>query len=439
MSRAKQFTFRPRGREHIELFRAGRVAGSMDLIYWHPLALTRHRNAPLLKEREEFLLHLLRRGSNRNRVQCVSAMLLRAIKALGLKVLRPLSPEDVDNAVRQIWGQKVKSGSDFPGSHGACALRNQFTMFLRFHGKFKTRRLPRQPFAKELDNFSEFNRSRNLLPGSVESHRLKTRIFLQWYSLGGKGLSKLSIHHVDSFIAKKRADGWSSATFSSAIQALRVFVRYGHSQGWCPDIADGIKAPYHSRLGVPPQGRAWTEVVQLLEATNGKDLASVRAKAAFSLIATYGLRCSEAARLFLSDFDWKKQTVIMRRSKRGRKQILPFSSDVRQAVLNYIRIRPRCSFRHLFLSLRPPYRPIGKSSFYCLTSRRLKKLGVISGCLGPHSIRHARAMQLLRGGSTVKEIGDFLGQRHPESPLFYAKFDVELLRAVADFKLEGLI
>jgi len=48
-------------------------------------------------------------------------------------------------------------------------------------------------------------------------------------------------------------------------------------------------------------------------------------------------------------------------------------------------------------------------------------------------------MQLLHDGSTVKEIGDLFGQRHPESPLFYAKFDVELLRAVADFKLEGLI
>ena len=439
MSRPKPFTFRPRGREQIELFRAGRVAGSMDLIYWHPLALKRHSDAPLSREREEFLLHLLRRGSNRERVQCVGGMLLRAIGALGLKTLRSLSPKDVDYAIQKIWGEKMEGGLNFPGFHAAYALRNHFTMFLRFHGKLKTRKLPRQPFAEELDRFSEFNRSRNLLPGSVESHRLKTRIFLQWYSLHGKGLSKLSIHHVDSFIAKKKADGWSSATFSSAIQALRVFVRYGHSQGWCPDIADGIKAPYHSRLGVPPQGRAWTEVVQLLEATNGKDLASVRAKAALSLIASYGLRCSEAARLLLSDFDWKKQTVIMRRSKRGRKQILPFPSDVRQAVLNYIRMRPRCPFRNLFVTLRPPYRPIGKSSFYCLTSRRLKELGVNSGCLGPHSIRHARAMQLLRDGSTVKEIGNFLGQCHPESPLFYAKFDVELLRAVADFKLEGLI
>jgi integrase/recombinase XerD len=439
MSPFKGFTFRPRGREQIALFRAGRVAGSMDLIYWRPEALKRHRDAPLFKEREEFLLHLLRRGSDRDRVQCVGGMLLRAIDAVGLKTLRPLSPKDVEYAVQRIWGQKAERATRFPGFHAAYALRNHFTMFLRFHGKLKTRKLPRQPFAEELDSFSEFNRRRNLLPTSVESDRLKARSFLQWYSLQSKDLSNLSIRCIDRFIAKKQADGWSSGTLSSVIQALRAFVRYGHSQGWCPDIADGIKAPYHSRLGVPPQGRAWSEVTQVLEATNGKDLTSARAKAALSLFACYGLRCSEAARLLLSDFDWKKHTVTMRRTKRGCKQILPLPSEVRQAVLNYIRMRPRCSFRHLFVTVKPPYRPVGKSSLYCLTSRRLKKLGVNSGCLGPHSIRHARVMQLLRDGSTVKEIGNFLGQRHPESPLFYAKFDVELLRSVADFKLEGLI
>jgi len=129
----------------------------------------------------------------------------------------------------------------------------------------------------------------------------------------------------------------------------------------------------------------------------------------------------------------------MRRSKRGRKQRLPLKPEVTRAVLNYIRIRPRCPVRNLFVTLRPPFRSIGKGSFYCLTSRRLKRLGIASGCIGPHALRHARAMQLLRGGMTIREIGDFLGQRHPESPLRYVKFDVEMLREVADFSLEGLI
>src|SRR6266576_5177398 len=139
MSPSKGFTFRPRGREQIELFRAGRVAGSTDLIYWRPEALKRHRDAPLLKEREEFLLQLLRRGSDRDRVQCVGGMLLRAIDALGLKTLRPLTPTDVEYAVQRIWGPKAERAARFPGFHAAYALRNHFTTFLRFHGELKNR------------------------------------------------------------------------------------------------------------------------------------------------------------------------------------------------------------------------------------------------------------------------------------------------------------
>jgi len=105
----------------------------------------------------------------------------------------------------------------------------------------------------------------------LRMHRVKdarealASAFLNWYSLRQGSLSKLSIHHIDKYIAQKQRDGWSSATLSSSMQALRIFVRYAHTQGWCPDFSDCIKAPYHSRLGTPPQGRGWDEVVQLLE------------------------------------------------------------------------------------------------------------------------------------------------------------------------------
>ena len=439
MSRPKGFTFRPRGRENNELFRAGQFSGRIDLIYWRPFDLKRHCEAPLLKEREEFLLHLLKIGSGRIPVQSAGGMLLRAIEALHIETLRPLGTQDVVCAAQKIWGKGAMQNSKQPGFHSARAFRFCFNKFLRFHGKFKTGKPAYQPFAQQLDSFSEYNRCRNLVPGSVESHRQKAATFLKWYSLRSRALSSLSVRHIDKFIAKKQADGWSPATLSSAMQALRAFVHYGHAQGWCPDIAEAIKAPYHSRLGSKPQGRSWTEVMKLLEATNGKDLASVRAKAALSLIATYALRSSEVRRLLLSDFDWNKETLTICRSKRGRKQRLPLQADVRHPVLHYIKLRPHCRVRRLFVSLRPPFRSIGKGSFYSLTRDRLKKIGVASGHLGPHAIRHARAMQLLRAGTSVKEIGDFLGQHHPESPLFYTKFDVELLREVADFKLEGLI
>ena len=104
MAGPKGFTFRPRGRESIELFRAGRLKPSIDLVYWHPLALKRHRDAPLLKEREEFLLHLLRQGTSRTAVQRAASVLHRAINSLRLRRIRNLGIADIRDACVKIWG-----------------------------------------------------------------------------------------------------------------------------------------------------------------------------------------------------------------------------------------------------------------------------------------------------------------------------------------------
>ena len=289
MSRSKGFTFRPLGTEHIELFRAGKIKGRIDLIYWRPDASKRHREAPLLKEREEFLLHLLKRGSGRISVQAVGGMLLRAIETLNLKTLRPLGPKEIACAAQKIWGKGAVNNSKQPGFHSARSFRFCFNNFLRFHAKFKTGRPAYQPFAQHLDSFSEYNRCRSLMPGSIESHRHKAATFLKWYSLRSNTLARLSVRHVDRFVTAKQADGWSPATVSSAMQGLRSFVRYGHTQGWCPNIVDAIKAPYHSRLGSKPEGRSWSEVLKLLDATKGNDVASVRESSA---VADLHLRSS---------------------------------------------------------------------------------------------------------------------------------------------------
>jgi len=39
----------------------------------------------------------------------------------------------------------------------------------------------------------------------------------------------------------------------------------------------------------------------------------------------------------------------------------------------------------------------------------------------------------------LKEIGDHLGHRHPDTTRIYAKVDLTALRQVADFDLGGLV
>ena len=60
--------------------------------------------------------------------------------------------------------------------------------------------------------------------------------------------------------------------------------------------------------------------------------------------------------------------------------------------------------------------------------------GVIEGQQPAHqwfAFRHARAASLLRGGVTIKEIGDVLGHRSTESTAAYLRLATDDLRTVA--------
>ena len=55
------------------------------------------------------------------------------------------------------------------------------------------------------------------------------------------------------------------------------------------------------------------------------------------------------------------------------------------------------------------------------------------------TLRHACATHLLEQGLSLKEIGDHLGHRHPDTTRIYAKVDLARLRQVADFDLGGVL
>jgi integrase len=157
------------------------------------------------------------------------------------------------------------------------------------------------------------------------------------------------------------------------------------------------------------------------------------------LLAIYGLRSGEVSRLMLSDFDWREEVFAVNHSKRGGPQRYPLQREVGDAILQYLKKgRPRCACRHLFVTLNPPYRALGTSALWMLTSRRIRATGIQCRRTGPHVLRHACATRLLQQGASFKEIGDLLGHRSLESVGIYAKVDLPALRAVAAVDLGGL-
>jgi site-specific recombinase XerD len=87
----------------------------------------------------------------------------------------------------------------------------------------------------------------------------------------------------------------------------------------------------------------------------------------------------------------------------------------------------------VFLRNQAPYVALrDSSSLHGIVTRRLATVGVVAaGKHGPHALRHARAVSLLRGGVPLKVIGDVLGHRSERSTTKYLKLATEDLRAVA--------
>ena len=74
----------------------------------HPFFLNRHRQAPLLKERESFLSHLQQQGTSPKALRNLSGELLPVMRLLKLTELRDVSLEEIQRAAL-CWARKQRT------------------------------------------------------------------------------------------------------------------------------------------------------------------------------------------------------------------------------------------------------------------------------------------------------------------------------------------
>jgi len=179
-------------------------------------------------------------------------------------------------------------------------------------------------------------------------------------------------------------------------------------------------------------------VLEAAAAGNGPS--AIRDHAILLRLSHYGLRRGEVERLTLDDLDWKAEAIHITRPKLRKPQTYPLSMAMGTAVLRYLReVRPRCSYRALFLTLEAPFRPLSGDGISVMVQRRLTAQGVKLDRRGAHCLRHACAGQLLDAGFTMKQIADHLGHRSMKSTRIYTKIDLRGLREVAELDVGGLL
>src|SRR4029453_4586306 len=77
-----------------------------------------------------------------------------------------------------------------------------------------------------------------------------------------------------------------------------------------------------------------------------------------------------------------------------------------------------------------PFGPLDSTSVHDIFNHRIRCGGLDISAQGTYCLRHAFAFRLLRQRVTLKNIGDALGHRDPESTAVYLRLAVDDLREV---------
>jgi integrase len=145
------------------------------------------------------------------------------------------------------------------------------------------------------------------------------------------------------------------------------------------------------------------------------------------LASRLGLRASDIRKLKFSNIDWDHNKIVFTQYKTGKPVELPLLAEIGESIVNYLQYaRPVSDLQEVFLSARPPYRPMGHYSVTGVISRIMRESGVdiSQRKFGPHSMRHSLASRLLANGVSLPVISESLGHDNTLSTMEYLRVDV---------------
>ena len=404
--------------------------------------LARHRDGPFAEDRKRFLEHRSREGFSRKILQKFARMLLWVAGELDASPGRSMTIDQIRSAAdrwkRFKYGSGYREGGDPDSKTAFIKLAESW---FRFLGRFSKMPPVQGPLSEFFRDFSTWMEEERGLAEATIAYRLATaRNFFKWYDALGRPFSAVRLIDVDAYLASLAQRGWSRRTIATEAGMLRAFFRHAGRRGRCPaGIADGIKGPRLYSQENLPVGPSWESVKRLLSSLNTDDPCDIRDLPMLMLCAIYGFRPIEVARLRLEDLDWEHDKILVWRSKVNKAQAYPLIPQLGNAVLRYLKeVRPHSAHREVFLSFRPPIRPLTTKVLTNAVRRRMLTLGIRSSKYGAYALRHSCATHLANQGISFKVIGDHLGHSSPNSTRIYAKVDLQMLRKVAMLDLGGV-
>jgi len=316
---------------------------------------------------------------------------------------------------------------------------NRLDEYFKYH-IISTKRPVRKKytFPKEFQNpvhsYIALRRAEGISDSRIKSINIYLeRFFDHLYRVGLRNITELDVAHIHSFI--ESSTNYTASTVSNTFSILRGFFSFIYEKGYVEkNFLFTVPSIRHSRESTIPSAYSKDEVEKILNCIERCNLKGKRDYAMILLAARLGLRTSDICGLTFKNLNWEQNLIEIVQEKTKRTIQLPLLNEVGDAIIDYLRFRPRIQLECIFLRVANPPEKLYSHSLYEIVSQYIRRAGIHvpqGKKHGPHALRHSLSSIMLENRVPLPVISEILSHTSSETTKVYLKIDITQLRECA--------
>ena len=273
---------------------------------------------------------------------------------------------------------------------------------------------------------------RNLSPHTIRAYRGDLEAFGTWCASEGIDPLTSPARRLRGYLSYLVRARYKDRTINRRLSALRKFYEWLERRGEVPSAAFA-SVPGRAQKKELPRTMNDEQLARLIASCDTSSAEGMRDAAFVETLYATGARISEVSALTIGDVD----TAVgqARLFGKGRKQrIVPLYDRAVEALVAYTN-----GPRHALVARRKRGEPVdalfvstrGNAMSADALRREFKRLMSVAGLdssLGPHSVRHTYATELLSGGADLKTVQELLGHESLATTQIYTHLSVDRLK-----------
>ncbi len=287
---------------------------------------------------------------------------------------------------------------------------------------------------------------RSLSPNTILAYRDALKLLLLFVSqhlrqsIDRLTIEQISAAEVSAFLRSLEDErGVSASTRNARLSAIKTFFKYLSREEpvlieQCAQINHiPKKKTIRHQMTYLDKG----EITSMLNAIDEKTIAGVRDKAILLFMFNTGARAQEIVDVTIQDLRLDAQGQVTLFGKGRKIRSCPLWQETVAAIQDYLSIRriEETNERSVFLNARG--RKITRFGLRYIVRKYHERASssdtsLAKKSIGPHTIRHATAMQLLQAGNDVNMISQWLGHADINTTHIYIEADMKMKREMLE-------